>query len=134
MCAAGDVAFGGLDDANFGFGVDTKLLGQAQLVRLGLPHIRDGGSFTLTSGALAVHPMPRSATISMINAGVEAFVRAAALDLPRGIRINAVSPPWVCETLEAMGQDPAPGVPCAEVAAAFVKSLEGEMTGEVFRF
>jgi hypothetical protein len=81
------------------------------IVRLGLPHIADRGSFTLTSGILSQHPTPGSASISLVNAGVESFARAAALELPRGIRINVVSPPWVRETLQAMGRDPHGGPP-----------------------
>ena len=60
------------------------------------------GSFTLTSGVLSQEPMQGSTSISMVNAGVEGFVRAAALELPRGIRINVVGPPWVTETLIAL--------------------------------
>jgi NAD(P)-dependent dehydrogenase (short-subunit alcohol dehydrogenase family) len=100
-------------------------------LRLGLLHIADRGSFTLTSGILSQHPTPGSASISLVNAGVEAFARAAALELPREIRINVVSPPWVQETLQAMGRDPAAGLPASAVARAYVASLEGEMTGEV---
>jgi hypothetical protein len=50
--------------------------------------------------------------------------------MPREIRVNVVSPPWVAETLEAMGEDPAEGLPAATVAEAYLQSLEGDMTGE----
>jgi len=134
VCAAGQAAFGALtelSDEDFQLGLTSKLMGQVNLVRLGLSAISDGGSFTLTSGVLSQHPVPGSAAISPVNAGVEAFARAAALELPRGIRVNVVSPPWVSETLEAMGRDPASGLPAAQVANAYVASVEGEMTGEV---
>lgn len=75
--------------------LNNKLMGQANLVRLGLPFISDGGSFTLTSGLLSREPIPGSAAISLVNAGLEGLVRAAALELSRGVRINVVSPPWV---------------------------------------
>jgi NAD(P)-dependent dehydrogenase (short-subunit alcohol dehydrogenase family) len=120
-----------LTDADFALGLGNKLMGQVNLVRSGIPHLSDGGSFTLTSGVLAQHPTPGSVAISVTNAGVEAFARAAALELPRGLRINAVSPPWVSETLTAMGRDPAGGLPAAKVAAAYVACLEGRMTGTV---
>jgi NAD(P)-dependent dehydrogenase (short-subunit alcohol dehydrogenase family) len=58
-----------------------------------------GGSVTVTSGVLARQPMPGGAAISMVNAGLEGFVRGAAAEAPRGVRVNAVSPPWVTETL-----------------------------------
>jgi NAD(P)-dependent dehydrogenase (short-subunit alcohol dehydrogenase family) len=62
---------------------------------------------------------------------VEAFARAAGLELPRGIRINAVSPPWVSETLASMGRDPAGGLSAEKVARAYVESVEGRRNGEV---
>ncbi len=134
VCAAGQAAFGSfvdLSDEDFELGLSSKLMGQVNLVRLGYSHISDGGSFTLTSGVLSQHPIPGSASISMVNAGVEALARAAALELPRGIRVNVVSPPWVQETLKAMGRSPAQGLPASTVARAYVASVEGEMSGEV---
>ncbi len=134
VCAAGEVAFGplvDLSDDDFQLGLTSKLMGQVNLVRLGLARMSDGGSFTLTSGVLSQHPSPDRSSISMVNAGVEAFSRAAALGLPRGIRINAVSPPWVRETLVALGRDPSPGLSAAVVAKAYRASVEGAMTGEL---
>lgn len=134
VCAAGEAAFrsfADLSDEDFALGLRSKLMGQVNLVRSGFPHIADGGSFTLTSGILSQHPTPGSASISMVNAAVEAFARAAALELPRGVRINVVSPPWVRETLEAMGQDPSPGLPASVVARAYAASVEGDMSGQV---
>jgi NAD(P)-dependent dehydrogenase (short-subunit alcohol dehydrogenase family) len=120
-----------LTDADFAFSLGNKLMGQVNLVRIGTKFMADGGSFTLTSGVLSQQPIPGSAAISVVNAGVEAFARAAALELPRGIRTNVVSPPWVAETLTAMGRDPAGGLPAAVVAKAYLRSLEGGMTGQV---
>jgi NAD(P)-dependent dehydrogenase (short-subunit alcohol dehydrogenase family) len=93
--------------------------------------VADGGSFTLTSGILAQKPMPGSAAVSLVNAGLEGFVRAAALEAPRGIRVNVVSPPWVRETLEKMGRDAASGLPAERVAQAYRESVETRRTGEV---
>lgn len=132
LSCAGEAAFGALDeleDDDFALSVSNKLMGQVNLVRRGLDAVRDGGVFTLTSGVLSQEPMPGSAAISLVNAGVEGFVRAAALEMPREVRINVVSPPWVEETLEAMGEDFAPSLPAATVARAYRKSLEGAMTG-----
>lgn len=133
LSCAGEAAFGVLDelsDDDFSLSLSNKLMGQVNLVRRGLDAVRDGGVFALTSGVLSQEPMPGSAAISLVNAGVEGFVRAAALELPREIRVNAVSPPWVAETLEAMGEDPGEGLPAATVAEAYLQSLEGDMTGE----
>src|SRR5207253_5202382 len=113
------------------FCLDNKLMGQINLVRFGLEHIGDRGSFTLTTGILARSPTPGSAAFSLVNAGIEGFVRAAALEAPRGIRVNAVSPPWVSETLQALGMPLQGGLPAATVAQAYVRSVEGTETGQV---
>jgi NAD(P)-dependent dehydrogenase (short-subunit alcohol dehydrogenase family) len=73
--------------------------------------------------------MPGSAAISLVNAGVEGFVRAAAMEAPRSIRVNAISPPWVSETLQALKMDPSQGLPAAVVARAYVQSVTGTNTG-----
>lgn len=133
-CAAGQARFAPLEklsNEDFSFCLANKLMGQVNLVRIGLDFISDEGSFTLTSGILAQQPMPGSAAISLVNAGVEGFVRAAALEMSRGIRVNVVSPPWVQETLEKMGRDPLPGMPAAHVAKAYQKSIEGTDSGKV---
>jgi NAD(P)-dependent dehydrogenase (short-subunit alcohol dehydrogenase family) len=134
VCAAGQAAFGPLEtltDDDFKLSLSSKLMGQVNLVRQGMRFISDNGSFTLTSGVLAREPMPGSAAVSLVNAGLEGFIRAAALEAPRGIRVNAVSPPWVKETLEAMGRDSSAGMPAEMVAQAYVASIEGRRTGEV---
>lgn len=134
VCAAGVARFAPLDelsDEDFQLGLNSKLMGQVNLVRVALNHIKDNGSITLTSGVLSQQPMPGSSSISMINAGIEGFVRAAALEMPRGIRINAVSPPWVKETLEALGMDTSIGIPAEKVARAYQSSITGARSGIV---
>lgn len=134
VCAAGAARFrplSELSEEDFRASLHHKLLGQINLVRLGIPFVADGGSFTLTSGTLARHPSPGGAAVSVANAGVEAFVAAAALELPRRIRINAVSPGWVSETLKAMGHHPDGGTPAATVARAYVEAVEGRATGSI---
>jgi NAD(P)-dependent dehydrogenase (short-subunit alcohol dehydrogenase family) len=134
ISAAGQAAFkplASLSDADFELSLHNKLMGQVNLVRYGTDAVADGGSFTLTSGVLAQEPMPGGTAISLVNAALEGFVRGAALELPRNQRINVVSPPWVAETLRAMGQDPKGGLPAADVAKAYVASVEGTRTGQV---
>lgn len=134
VCCAGRAAFGPLDelsDEQFELSLRNKLMGQVDVIREALPRLREGGSVTVTTGVLAREPIPGSAAISMVNAGLEGFVRAAALEAPRGVRVNAVSPPWVSETLEAMGRDPSGGLPAATVANAYVAAVEGDASGEV---
>jgi len=134
VCTAGSARFGALaalTDEDFEVSLENKLMGQVNLVRVGASSVADGGSFTLTSGVLSHSPMPGSAAISLVNAGLEGFARAASLELPRGIRINVVSPGWVTETLLAMKMDPSEGTPAAEVARSYVSSVEGSATGTV---
>jgi NAD(P)-dependent dehydrogenase (short-subunit alcohol dehydrogenase family) len=136
VCAAGQAKFAPLaqlSDADFRFSLDNKLMGQVNLVRFGFEHVQDGGSFTLTTGSLAQAPMPGGAAISLVNAGLEGFVRAAALEAPRKIRVNSVSPPWVTETLQALNMDTSQGLPAAVVARAYVRSVTGTDSGATLR-
>jgi NAD(P)-dependent dehydrogenase (short-subunit alcohol dehydrogenase family) len=134
VSAAGLAKFGSLDslgDEDYLLGLANKLMGQVNLVRIGRKYINDNGSFTLTSGVLSQNPMPGSSSISMVNAGIEGFVRAAALETQRGIRVNAVSPIWVKETLEVLGMGSSEGMPAELVALAYKESVEGQRSGEV---
>lgn len=78
-------------DEEFTLGLEGKLLGQVRLLRRALGHVRDGGSTTLTSGIFQ-KPTPGGSFGALVNAGLEAFVRTAAIEMPRGLRVNAVSP------------------------------------------
>jgi NAD(P)-dependent dehydrogenase (short-subunit alcohol dehydrogenase family) len=134
VSAAGDAKFGplaSLSDDDFAFSLRNKLRGQVNLVRYGFDSVSDGGCFTITSGVLGQQPMIGSGAVSLVNAGLEGFTRAAALEAPRGIRVNIISPPWVTETLIAFKMDPAGGVPAAEVARSYVASIEGRQSGAV---
>jgi NAD(P)-dependent dehydrogenase (short-subunit alcohol dehydrogenase family) len=122
--------FANLTESDFQFCLENKLMGQVNIARLGLAHVRDGGSITLTSGVLSKRPMPGSAAISLVNSGLEAFARAAALELPRKVRINVVSPPWVTETLIAYKMDPSWGQPASVVAGLYAQAVEGTTNGE----
>jgi NAD(P)-dependent dehydrogenase (short-subunit alcohol dehydrogenase family) len=134
VSAAGSARFGPLDDLeyeDFLFSFRNKLMGQVNLVTIGRRYINDNGSFTLTSGVLARDPMPGSSAVSMVNAALEGFVRAAQLEMERGVRVNVVSPVWVRETLQAMGHKMPEGMPAALVARAYVASVTGNMKGTV---
>lgn len=72
-----------------------------------------------------------SGTIGMVNAGLEGFVRAAALEMPEGMRINAVSPVFVRETMEMLGMDSTRGMPSEKVALAYKEAVESQRNGEV---
>jgi NAD(P)-dependent dehydrogenase (short-subunit alcohol dehydrogenase family) len=120
-----------LTDEDFATSLAYKLMGQVNVIRYGFESLADGGSITVTSGVLSKSPMVGGAAISLVNAGLEGFVRAAALEAPRNIRVNVISPPWVSETLKEMGQDPAHGMPSAQVAKAYVESVKGKKGGQV---
>lgn len=128
--AARFVPWGKTTDDDWAFGVANKMMGQINIVRLGASHVRPGGAIVLSSGVLAQHPMPSGAMVTTINSAIEGFVLGASVeDLP--IRVNAVSPGWVTETLQAMGMDPSHGVPASEVALAYVKQLEEGASGSI---
>jgi NAD(P)-dependent dehydrogenase (short-subunit alcohol dehydrogenase family) len=134
ISAAGLATFGPLPkltDADFALGCGNKMMGQVNVVRVGLDYVNDNGVFILTSGILSRKPMKGSAAISLVNSGLEGFGRAAALEMPRGIRINVVSPNWVIDTLKAFKMDPSIGTPVEVVARAYVSALEGSMNGQV---
>jgi NAD(P)-dependent dehydrogenase (short-subunit alcohol dehydrogenase family) len=134
VCAAGDNKFApmnDLTDADFAFGFASKVMGQVNLARIGQRYVRDNGSITLTSGVTGRQPIPGTTSIAMNNSAIEGFVRAAALEMPRGIRINAVCPQWSIATLEKYGMDPSWGVPAELIAQGYVASVEGTMTGTV---
>ncbi|MDN5761281.1 MAG: short chain dehydrogenase [Microlunatus sp.] len=137
-CAAGVTPFapiGELTVDQYRAGITDKLLGQIALVRLGLDHVTDGGSFTLISGVLSEDPIATGSVAGTVNGGVQAFVRSSAIELPRGLRINTVSPTVLAEAWDAYG-DFFPGyppVPVAEAGRGYVKSILGAQTGQVYR-
>lgn len=134
VCCAGGAGWGplaNLTDDDFALSLRYKLMGQVNVVRAAKDKVKDGGSITVTSGILATRPMPGSAAVSLVNSGLEGFVRAAGLEMQRGVRVNVVSPPWVKETLKALKMDEAPGLAAADVAKAYVAAVEGRANGEV---
>ena len=138
ISAAGNAHFGALEELSakeFAVGLDDKLMGQINLVLIGREFANDGASFTLTSGVLSEDPIRYGAAVSTVNAALDGFVRAAAIELPRGLRINGVSPTILEESLPAYGPyfRGFKAVPAATVALAYAKSAEGRQTGQVYR-
>lgn len=138
VSAAGHVAFAPLLEltpAQWQASLTDKLMGQVKLALLAVAHLADGGSVTLTSGILSEQPIRNGAAAALVNAGLEGFVRSAALELPRGIRINAVSPNLLVESVPMYGPyfrgyEP---VPAARAALAYARSVEGGQTGQTYR-
>lgn len=123
-----------MDASHFDLGLQDKLMGQVNLLLIGREFANDGASFTFTSGILNRDPIRTGTSAALVNGAIDAFVKAAAIELPRGLRINSVSPNVL---LEAMGSY-APyfrgfkPVPAADVALAYAKSVEGLQTGQTY--
>jgi NAD(P)-dependent dehydrogenase (short-subunit alcohol dehydrogenase family) len=137
IAATGVVYFGPLIDfteEQYQIGLNSKLMGQVNLVLAGLKYINQGGSFTLTSGILSHDPIRLGSSASMVNGAIDAFVKSAAIELPNQLRINVVSPTVLTESLD----DYAPyfrgfeSVSASRAALAYSKSVEGAQTGTVY--
>ncbi|MBE9463722.1 short chain dehydrogenase [Dyadobacter subterraneus] len=136
ISTAGDAHFGPLKDmtdAEFRIGLDSKLMGQINLVLLGQHYINPKGSFTLTSGSLSEDPVVLGASVSAINGALDSFVRAAAIELGNGVRINAVGPDVVEESPGYFSYFPGHiPVTMNRVAQAYVKSVLGAQSGQTY--
>ena len=114
-------------------GIDDKLMGQINVALLGMAHVKDGGSITLTSGVTNRDPIRKGSNAAAVNGAIDDFVRAAAIEMPRGMRINAVSPGLLEESARKYdgffpGHLP---VSSARVGLAYTKAVEGALNGEV---
>jgi len=138
VCIAGEAkwaAFDSMTEEDFYIGLRSKLMGQVNLVRIGQDYLNPGGSFTLTTGILADHPVVLTTSAAMVNGGIHSFVKAAMLELRDGIRINVVSPGLVEDAVERYeayfpGHNP---IPMVKVINGYVRSIEGKGTGEIIR-
>ncbi len=142
-CAAGAAGFlpmsqisvAPIERSPYGSGLINKLMGQVNLTLAARDALRDGGSITLIAGVLSEQPILGGTSLSMVNGALEAFARSAAIELPRGLRINAVSPTVFTESMGIYGpyfrgMEP---VPVARAAYAFSRSIEGRQTGQVYK-
>jgi len=133
VCTAGMAEFFPWEqatDAQWDFGIKNKMMGQINTIRFGEKYVNDGGAIVLSSGVLAQYPMPGSGVLTTVNAAVEAAIKASVTEI-EGIRINAVSPGWVAETMVAMGMDPEPGLPAKDVARYYVDLIESSNSGDI---
>ena len=137
ICAAGNVNFAPLADMSekeFALGLQDKLMGQVNLLLIGREFANDGASFTFTTGVLSHDPIRSGASAALVNGALDSFVRAAAIELPRGLRVNSVSPTVLVEAMGSYapyfrGYKPVAG---ADVGLAYAKSVEGLQTGQTF--
>jgi NAD(P)-dependent dehydrogenase (short-subunit alcohol dehydrogenase family) len=138
VCIAGEAkwaAFDSMTEEDFHIGLKSKLMGQVNLVRIGHNFVNAGGSFTLTTGILADHPVQMTTSAAMVNGAIHSFVKAVCLELKNGIRINVVSSGLVEDAVEKYetyfpGHNP---IPMNKVINGYVKSVEGKATGEIIR-
>ena len=121
--------FADLDAEDFRYGFERKFLGQIRFLKLGENFIRDNGSFVFTSGFLSQYPNPYSIATGPLNALVDTFVKNTAPLLPRGIRVNVVSPAPIVEP----GREGKGLVTAAETAKLYVEAVENNITGKVLR-
>lgn len=123
-----------LTDKEFRNGVNGKMMGQINLVLIGQHYINPKGSFTLITGALTHEPQKNFANASAANAAVEGFVRAAAIELDKGIRINAVSPTVIENSPQYFPFFPGDiPVTMKQLEFGFRKSVFGANTGQIIK-
>ena len=138
LCIAGEAKwapFDQLTEDDFHIGLNSKLMGQVNLVRIGQNYLNPGGSLTLTTGILADDPVVKTASASMVNGGIHSFVKAVALEIKNGIRVNVVSSGMVEDAYDKY-KDYFPGhnpVPMKKVVNGYVRSVLGKGNGEIIR-
>ncbi|MCT4613743.1 MAG: short chain dehydrogenase [Marinifilaceae bacterium] len=112
-------------------GLNSKLMGQVNLVVIGRKYANEGASFAVSTGILAQYPVEGGISLGMINAGLEAFVRGASLEM-KNMTINSVSPSFAKETMELMGMDSSTGVPAIEFAKLYKNAVEEGKSGDIY--
>ena len=138
VAIAGDAKwdkFINLSEDDFYIGIKSKLMGQVNVVRIGKDYLNPNGSITLSTGILADDPVDMTTSAAMVNGGIHSFVKAVALELENGIRINTVSSDLVEDAFEKY-KDYFPGntpVPMHKIVDGYVKSIEGKITGRILR-
>jgi NAD(P)-dependent dehydrogenase (short-subunit alcohol dehydrogenase family) len=77
-------------------------------------------------------PIAGGASAAAANGAIDSFVFGASVDMPRGIRINSVSPGVLQNSMDRYkglfpGHEP---VSSERVGLAYVKCVEGVITGQ----
>lgn len=137
-CIAGDAKWAPFDtmtEEDFYIGLKSKLMGQVNMVRIGQKYLNAGGSFTLSTGILADHPVDMTTSAAMVNGAIHSFVKAVSLELKDKMRINVVSSGLVEDAVDKYetyfpGHNP---IPMNKVVNGYVRSIEGKGTGEIIR-
>jgi len=124
VCMAGDSYtsdISSMTEEKFTTGIKQKLMAQVNLVLIGQNYLNDNGSFTLVSGKMGDKPAKGSTGKAIANGGINSFVLATSLEMPRGIRINVVSPAKVAD------------IPATDLVAGYLRSIEGNANGEIIK-
>ncbi len=138
ICIAGEAKwapFNELSEEDFYIGLKSKLMGQVNLVRIGQNYLTPNGSITLSTGILADDPVIMTTSAAMVNGGIHSFVKAVALEIENGIRVNVVSLGIVEDAYEKY-KDFFPGhnpIPMNKVVNAYIRSVEGKYNGEIIK-
>lgn len=138
ICIAGEAKWADFDDISeedYYIGIRSKLMGQVNLVRIGLNYLNPNGSITLSTGILADDPVVKTASAAMVNGGIHSFAQATALELKHGKRLNVVSSGMVEDAYEKY-KDYFPGhnpIPMHKVVNGYVRSVKGKGNGEIIR-
>lgn len=137
ICIAGEAKwaeFNELSEDDYHIGLNSKLMGQVNLVRIGQNYLTKNGSITLTTGILADDPVSKTTSAAMVNGGIHSFVQAVALEI-ENVRVNVVSSGMVEDAYEKY-KDYFPGhnpIPMTKVVNGYVRSVNGKGNGEIIR-
>ena len=138
ICIAGEAkwaAFNDLTEEDYYIGLKSKLMGQVNLVRIGMKCLNKKGSITLSTGILADDPVVKTTSAAMVNGGIHSFVQAVALEVENGIRVNVVSLGMVEDAYEKY-KDYFPGhnpISMNKAINAYERSVSGKDNGKIIR-
>jgi NAD(P)-dependent dehydrogenase (short-subunit alcohol dehydrogenase family) len=110
-----------MNEEKYKAGIQQKLLAQINLVLTGINYLNKNGSFTLISGKMGERPAPGSSGKAIMNAAVNSFVLSASLEMPKGMRLNVVSPSKISD------------IPDKDIVAAYLTCIETNVNGEIIR-
>lgn len=120
-----------LSTEDFQYAFNSKLAANFNLIQEATKHLNKDGFIIVTSGIASMNPIPGATTLSVACAAIEAFVRSAALEDTNGIRINAVSPAFVKETMELFGMDSSSGISARDTASVYKELIDTKANGIV---
>lgn len=126
--------FSNLTEEDYLVGIQSKLMGQVNLVHVAQKYVNDNASILLTTGILGEHYEPNTVGSSLINGAIHSFVNSASNELPRGIRLNAVAPGAIAgafpEDKKFAGYFP---VKIEDVVGVYRQILNNSGTGGVYK-